>query len=183
MSAKAALEALEYAVLQYKQCKTLLQKAISSKSKNERHLNNKMTLLSEALDNINKSHTVWVSKSGLSDEDLLQDKEKFNMPWLEALWEEVDDFQQRVDEIILEINPPVDANEQQLHVLCEQLDSLKLDISACFKMLIEKTDSSSKTLNSDSVKAYNDILKGVQISVDKDLHSTLAPRRTFILQT
>ena len=98
-------------------------------------------------------------------------------------WEEVDDFQQRADEIILEINPPVDANEQQLHVLCEQLDSLKLDISACFKMLIEKTDSSSKTLNSDSVKAYNDILKGVQISVDKDLHSTLAPRRTFILQT
>ena len=93
MSAKVALEALEYAVLQYKQCKALLSKAISSKSKNERHLSNKMTLLSEALDNINKSHTVWVSKSGLSDEDLLQDKEKFNMPWLEALWGEVDDFQ------------------------------------------------------------------------------------------
>ena len=89
MSAK---EGLEYAVLQYKQCKAHLQKAISSKSKNERHVNNKMTLLSEALDNINKSHIVWVSKLGLSDEDLMQDKEKFNMPWLGALWEEVDDF-------------------------------------------------------------------------------------------
>ena len=146
MSAKVALEALEYAVLQYKQCKALLSKAISSKSKNERHLSNKMTLLSEALDNINKSHTVWVSKSGLSDEDLLQDKEKFNMPWLEALWEEVDDFQQRVDEIIPEISPPVDADKQQLHVLCEQLDSLKLDISARLKMPLEKTDPFLKAL-------------------------------------
>ena len=58
--------------------------------------------------------------------------------------EEVDDFQQRVGEIILEISPPVDANEQQLHVLCKQLDSLKLDISARLKMLLEKTDPSSK---------------------------------------
>ena len=79
----------------------------------------------------------------------MQDKEKFKMPWLEVLWEEVNDFQQRVDLIILEISPHVDANEQELHVLCEQL---KLDISAPLKLLLEKTDTSSKTLNSDSVK-------------------------------
>ena len=169
---KIALDALDYAVTQFKQQKTLLQKALSSKSKNERNIRNKMTSLSEALESINKSHTLWVSKSGLSEEDLLTEKEKYNTSWLENLWGEVDDYQQQVDEIICNLNPPVDANEnQELHVLTEQLDSLKLDISARVKMLLEKTAPSVTSLNSQSVKAYEDILKGVQSQLTDDLHN------------
>ena len=79
---KIALDALDYAVTQFKQHKTLLQMAFSSKSKNERNIRNKMTSLSDALENINKSHTLWVSKAGLSEEDLLTEKEKYNTTWL-----------------------------------------------------------------------------------------------------
>ena len=43
--------------------------------------------------------------------------------WLQTLWGEVDDYQQQVDEIIFNLNPPVDANEnQELHVLTQQLN-------------------------------------------------------------
>ena len=169
---KIALDAVDYAVTQFKQQKTLLQKALSSKSKNERNIKNKMTSLSEALENINKSHTLWVSKAGLSEEDLLTEKEKYNTTWLENLWGEVDDYQQQVDEIICNLNPPIDANEnQELHVLTQQLDSLKLDISARVKMLLEKTAPSVTSLNSQSVKAYEDILKGVQSQLTGDLHN------------
>ena len=79
---KIALDALDYAVTQFKQHKTLLQMAFSSKSKNERNIRNKMTSLSDALENINKSHTLWVSKAGLSEEDLLTEMEKYNTTWL-----------------------------------------------------------------------------------------------------
>ena len=77
-----------------------------------------------------------------------------------------------MDEIICNLNPPIDANEnQELHVLTQQLDSLKLDISARVKMLLEKTAPSVTSLNSQSVKAYEDILKGVQSQLTGDLHN------------
>ena len=57
------------------------------------------------------------------------------MPWLEALWEEVDDFQQRVDAIILKISPPVDA---------KFYDYLTLNTSTRFEILLETTDPSLK---------------------------------------
>ena len=74
----------------------------------------------------------------------------------------------QVDEIICNLNPPVDANEnQELHVLTQQLDTLN---SARVKMLLEKTAPSVISLNPQSVKAYEDILKGVQSH--KSVHMT-----------
>ena len=87
-----------------------------------------MSCLSDVLSEINRCHT-WVAKSGITEEDLSSDK--FSTSWLESLWEEVDDFQIQVEEVLLEIKPAQMLKEDpQVHVLMEQLDSMKLDIAS-----------------------------------------------------
>ena len=121
--AKAASEALQVAFTQFKQAKTLLSKSLKAASKNERTLTSKMSSLSDALSEINRCHTLWVAKSGITEEDLASDK--FSTSWLESLWEEVDDFQIQVEEVFLEIKPAQMLKEDpQVHVLLEQLDSM-----------------------------------------------------------
>jgi len=91
--AKAALDNLQVAFTQYKQSKSLLDKALKTTSKNERNITNKAASLSTALSEINKWHTLWVSKAGVSDEELASEDQKYNTDWLEALWDENDDLQ------------------------------------------------------------------------------------------
>ena len=117
--AKAASEALQVAFTQFKQAKTLLSKSLKAASKNERTLTSKMSSLSDALSEINRCHTLWIAKSGISEEDL---SDKFSTSWLESLWEEVDDFQMQVEEVLLEIKPAQMLKENpQVHVLMEKL--------------------------------------------------------------
>ena len=78
--AKAASEALQVAFTQFKQAKTLLSKSLKAASKNERIITAKMSSLSDALSEINRCHTLWVAKSGITEEDLSSDR--FSTSWL-----------------------------------------------------------------------------------------------------
>ena len=59
--------------------------------RNERNIQNKMTSLTGAVDELNKCHTLWVSKGNISDEQLASPNQKFNSNWLESAWEENSD--------------------------------------------------------------------------------------------
>ena len=104
-NAKAALEQLEVAYTDYKQKKSLLDKALKTSTRNDRTIRNKMSSLSAAVAEINKCHTLWVSKANISDELLALVNQKFNSDWLESLWEENDLFQQQGEEAVEEMKP------------------------------------------------------------------------------
>ena len=62
-----AKEALEIALVEYRRCKTRVQKALESPTPNERSITTKMQQLSDALSQLNIQHTMWVTKAGLND--------------------------------------------------------------------------------------------------------------------
>ena len=153
---KAALEALDLAHMEYKQHVKLLQKALSATVKNERSITNKMSTLSNALREINASYTAWSSKSGLSDEDLASSTEKYNTKWLEDIWEEVDDFQDQVDQYLESEHPtPVLPTDHQLETTKGQFESLSLDINSRIEVLLSKTLPTTQTLNTASLDVYD----------------------------
>ena len=170
-NAKAALEQLEVAYTDYKQKKTLLDKALKASTRNDRTIRNKMSSLSAAVAEINKCHTLWVSKANISDELLASVNQKFNSDWLESLWDEHDLFQQRGEEALEEMKP-VDTKDHQVYFLSERLDSMKFDISARDDSLLQATAPSKKLLNSASLKAHEELLKGVQSMFASDLETT-----------
>ena len=167
--AKAALDNLQVAFTQYKQSKSLLDKALKTTSKNERNIKNKMASLSMALADINKCHTLWVSKANISDEELALEGQKYNTAWLESLWDENDDFQQK-GELIIEELSPVASVDHQIHLLTEKLDSLKIDITTRVDSLLNATAPTKGGLSSASLKAHEEILKSVQSLFATDLN-------------
>ena len=105
-NAKAALEALQVAFTQCLQSKTLLDKSLKAVSKYERNITSKMlSVSSKALAQMNKCHTLWVTKASVTEEELSTDQHKFNISWLESLWEELDDFQIQFNDTLLEMKP------------------------------------------------------------------------------
>ena len=170
-NAKAALEQLEVAYTDYKQKKTLLDKALKASTRNDRTIRNKMSSLSAAVAEINKCHTLWVSKANISDELLASVNQKFNSDWLESLWEENDLFQQQGEEAVEEMKP-VATEDHQVYFLSERLDSMKFDTSARVDSLLQATAPSKKLLNSASLKAHEELLKGVQLMFASDLETT-----------
>ena len=85
---------------EYKRAHTLVQKALEASSRSERSLMNKMNSLSAGLTQLNTAHTTWVSRSDLSEEKLATEHVKYNAIWLETIWSEVDDLQDRVDKAL-----------------------------------------------------------------------------------
>ena len=120
---------LQVAFTQYRQWKTLLEKSLKADQR-ERNITSKILSVSNALTEINKCHTLWVTEASITDDEVSTDQHKLNRSWLESLWEEVDDFQIQVDDMLLEMKPTkTGKDDQQIHVLKEELDSLKLDIN------------------------------------------------------
>ena len=153
--AKAALEGLDLAYNAFKQHVRLLQKVLDATTKNERAITNKMSTLSSALQEINVLYITWSSKSGLSDEDLAS-TEKYNTAWLENVWEEVDNLQDKVDEYLETAHPtPALPINHQLEATKGQFDSLTLDIDSRIEVLLSKTLPSAQTLNSASLDVYD----------------------------
>ena len=147
--AKAALDALQIAFTHYKQSKSLLGKSLNTTSKNERNISNKMSSLSAALSEINKCHTLWALKTDLTKEEPSSVEQKFNESWLEALWDEADDYQQRVDQVISDLKPAnVIDEDQHIHVLTEQMESMKLDITSRLDTLLSATAPGARNLSS-----------------------------------
>ena len=153
--AKAAKDALELAIIEYKHSKSSVKKSISAGTPNVRSVSSKYKLLSEALSRLNLAHTSWVTKAALSDEQL--DAEKYSSTWLETERSEVDDIQDQVDEIVCQDLPVPRTDAQNLQVFCNKMDSLQVDIKTKLKHLLQKT-STSANVNSASLAIYEDLL-------------------------
>ena len=76
--AKAAMEQLEIACTDYKQKKSLLDKALKAPNRNEKNIQNKMASLTAAVAEVNKCHTLRISKGNIPDEQLASPSQKFN---------------------------------------------------------------------------------------------------------
>ena len=143
-----------------------------------------MSSLSAALTQLNSSHTVWVSKSDLTEEEMLTDHVKYNTSWLEQIWSETDDLQDSVDDALETLKPKPPQTKDKIAALQEQLESLKIDTASRLDMLKTKTDKSAQILNSDSIKAYQDLLRESQRQLTVDIPSmvqnlsTLDPERS-----
>ena len=161
-SVKAALDNLQLAFTQYKQSKSVMVKDLNTLPKNERNIKNKMVSHSTSLAEIDKCHTLWVTKAGLSDEELNSSDQKYNKSWLEALWDESDDLQQKAGFVVASLNPVASENNK-IHLL-------KLDIILRVDSFLKATSPAEKILNTASLKAYEDIFKEVQSSFSKDLN-------------
>ena len=143
-------------------------------SKNERNITSKMLSVSNALTEINKCHTLWVTEASITDDEVSTDQHKLNRSWLESLWEEVDDFQIQVDDMLLEMKPTkTGKDDQQIHVLKEELDSLKLDIKSRVDTLLVALELSNKKLSRPSLEADGEIVTGVHTSLKEDLNGAV----------
>ena len=70
-----------------------------SPTQNERFIATKIQQLSDTLSQLNIHNTMWVTKAGLKEEQL--NSEMYSVTWLESKWGDVDDFQDRIDELNL----------------------------------------------------------------------------------
>ena len=157
-----AKEALELSFVEYKRCKSRVQKALDSPAPNERTINNKMQQLSDALSQLNIHHTMWVNKAGFTVEQLAA--ERFSTTWLESEWGDVDDLQDQVDDLASQNLPPTLSQADSIKITLSQIDTLKHDVSTKLTQLLHKTDSSAENhveLNATSVTAYLDITLSV----------------------
>ena len=168
---KAALDALELSYTEFKRSRSLVQKSLAASVQSERTLTSKMNLLSAALTQLNSSHTTWVSRSDLSEDELGTDHVKYNTSWLESIWSEVDDLQERVDEALERFHSTAPLDEQKLANLKDQLESMQLDSASRLDLLLTKTNKSTQVLNPTSIKAYEGLLAESQRQLSSDLPS------------
>ena len=140
---KAALDALELSYTEFKRSRSLVQKSLAASVQNERTLTSKMNLLSAALTQLNSSHTTWVSRSDLSEDELGTDHVKYNTSWLESIWSEVDDLQERVDEALERFHSTAPLDEQKLASLKDQLESMQLDSTSRLDLFLTRKNKST----------------------------------------
>ena len=133
--AKAAKDALDLAVTDLKRSKTRINNALAAPPPNTRTISSKMKQLTEALSSLNTHDTAWVSKSGLTDEQL--NENRYSHSWLEAEWASVDAIQDQVDELLF--TQENRTEDQTVHILKSQMDTLQHDISTKTCSLLEKT--------------------------------------------
>ena len=141
-----------------------------------------MNLLSAALTQLNSSHTTWVSRSDLSEDELGTDLVKYNTSWLGSIWSEVDDLQGRVDEALERCLSTDPLDEQNLAHLKDQLESMQLDSTSCLDLLLTKTNKSTQILNPTSIKAYEGLLAESQRQLSLDLPSLVLSLSTYYLE-
>ena len=161
---KAAKEALDAAVTEYKRCSVLTKKCLAATPLNKRTVNSKWKMLSEAVTNLNKLHTSWVTKAGFSDEQLAA--ETYSSTWLESEWEAIDDIQNEVEEALSEDLPAQRSDAQKLEICMKQMETLKLDIDSKTTNLTKEL--AEPTINSASLKLINDMLEDVKSILNTD---------------
>ena len=165
--AKAAKDALDNGVTDFERCKTRIKNALAVTPPNTRTVRSKMKLLTESLSNLNILHTAWVGKSGLSDEQLAEDR--YSTTWLKAEWAEVDLIEDQVEELLIPLETRTD--NESLSILHNQMETLQHDISTKTRSLLEKTAPPTDTsetkpnISATSHKIYDDMISSVQTSL------------------
>ena len=85
MAARVAKDDLEAAFTTFRFGCSALETALNKAPINQRVLQIKMAKLDEALSALNLAHTAWVSKSGVSAADLVN--ETYSKEWLSSQWD------------------------------------------------------------------------------------------------
>ena len=154
-------EAIELSYVEFRQAKSRVNKALVSTT-NERSLVTKMKQLSDALAKLNVHHTAWVGKAGFTDAQLAA--EKYSSNWLEKEWEEVDELQDKIDELTVQSLPHTQlSTNESINIACSQMETVQSDISTKLKQLLLKTTPSKDSVISLScVSAYKEILANVK---------------------
>ena len=137
-SVKATKDALVQAATTFRCAEAVLNKSLDLPTANTRHLKNCMVKLEEALSSLNSCHTAWVLKAELSDDLLSQ--ETYNRNWLDGIWMNVSDLQQKFETKfnVEDDEPPVQTIKQKLLICSKQMETLKHDISTTITNLTSK---------------------------------------------
>ena len=154
---KTAKEALDQAITTYKFSKSVIKKSVvSNEVPNERTFRNKLKALEDALAALNTAHTSWVSKSGLTDEQLAQ--ERYSETWLQNEWNEVTDIQEQVETKLSSLAAPAQSDKDKLLICTNQMQSLQLNIERKVDNLHNKTDPSSEMTSTEGLsKLLSDV--------------------------
>ena len=138
---------------------------------NERSITNKIKSLADSLQEVNSCHTSWASKSGLNDTELSAADQKYRTSWLEGLWSDVDDLQEQVDTFLEKLYPPTAPGAQELEIIKGQFESLKIDITSRFTVLLTKTNPENQALTPSSLKVYEGLFTEVRNLFTLELQS------------
>ncbi len=159
---KAAKEALDLAVTEYKRSILLLDRSIKVTPVKERTLNSKVKMVTESLSNLNSSHTSWVAKAGFTEDQLAA--ETYSTAWLVKEWENVDDIQIRAEEVLVGLRPAPHPDSLKLQICSQKMETLKLDITSKVQNLLAKT-ASAASINHTTSKLFNDMLGTIKTSL------------------
>ena len=86
---KAAKDALDLAITNYRYNAAMVKRTLKSSSPNERTLSHKFQALLEALTSLNIAHTSWIFKASIDNES------PYTSQRLKSCWNEVDDLKHR----------------------------------------------------------------------------------------
>ena len=158
---KTAKDGLEKAVTDYYCSKSGIMKELAKTTTNTRMLTSKMSKFDTALKELNNTHTSWLSKADLPDEELAT--KKYSPKWLEGVWNEFYEIQDEVDEKLsvytAQTEPPAHNNEQKLKIYSKQMETLKQDIKTKTEQLMSRTSGS---MSAESHNRYEEMLSEVK---------------------
>ena len=127
---------LENAVAAYSSCKSSIVKIlISSAWVSQQTLNSHQEKLEDTLQNLNRSHTLWVSRSEFSAKQLAA--EKYSQEWLENEWDQCFLIENKIDLMLSAFSSTHLAltNKQTLQQHCAQMESFKSDMTSAVRRL------------------------------------------------
>ena len=138
---KTARDALEKSVTTFMFCKSYLSKTLNSTDAvSERTLNNKMKKLEDAIHDLNMTHTTWLGKAELNEEQLWEDK--YSSTWLETQWDDFGDLQDKAEDKLsvysAETLPPIQSNKQKLQIYNKQMETLQVEINTTIDNLSKR---------------------------------------------
>ena len=99
-----ARDILEKAITDYRNCKFTLSEIVDSADVvSTERLFIEMERLEDAIKQLNCTHTIWVCRSELPQDEL--GLHKYSKAWLESEWDECFDIQDKAENILYPINP------------------------------------------------------------------------------
>ena len=127
---------LENAVAAYSSCKSSIVKILMSSAwVSQQILNSHQEKLEDTLQNLNRSHTLWVLWSEFSAKQLAA--EKYSQEWLENEWDQCFLIENKIDLMLSAFSSTHLAltNKQTLQQHCAQMESFKSDMTSAVRRL------------------------------------------------
>ena len=157
-SSEAARNDLDDAVAAYSNFKSnIVEIAMSTVRVSPQIINSAQEKLEDALQNLNRTHTIWVSRSEFSAEQLAT--QRYSQEWLENEWDQCFVIENKIDLMLSAFSTvPLPLTKKQiLQQYCERMATLKFDILTSIRRL---TQLSIPLLHHD----FTQLLSGVKVN-------------------